>query len=489
MGALKKLAQQTAVYGVSSILQRFITFLIFPYISRVASPTEYGVYVELLTYTALLNIILTYGLETGFFRFANQFNPDKVFSTSLMSIIATSISFFSLFFVFRHDIAESLDYNEYLSYLFLVVIVIILDAFLAIPYAKLRFQEKALRFSMIKLLNVVVMVAFTMFFISGCPFLIEKWGWKFLEVIYNPDFLVGYVLLAYVVASFISLLLLIPEIFSVKFNFDFSIWKKLMLFSLPILVSQLAGFLPDSVDKLMLKHLDTSGDPLVQLGDYGANLKFASMVIIAVQMFRYAAEPFFFAAAKNSNAKLVYADIIKYVSIFGVLIFVGISFNMPILKYIVGADFRDSLNVVDIVIFGYVMYALFYSLSAWYKVSDNTHLAIIFTGVGALVTIVGNYFIIPLFGYTGSAWIRVLTYSVMVLLSYGFSLHYYKMPIQLLRIAMYFSIGLFLVFIASNLSFDSVVKELLLKNSIIIMFVLFIAWNENILQMVKKRFQ
>lgn len=467
-------------------MQRFITFLVFPYFSRYSNSEEFGVYAELLAYTGILNIVLTYGLETGFFKFSNEYDSNKVFSTSLISVLCTSTIFFSFFLLFKDSLAIATNYTNYVSYLFFVAIIIFLDSFLAIPFAKLRFQNRAIRFSVLKMINVLVMLVVMVFFITVCPYLIDNYGYTFLTKIYNPAFLVGYVFLAYIFASFVTLILLLPEIFSVKFIFDLPLWKKMMLFSLPIMVSQLAGFIPDSFDKIMLKHLDVSVNPLSQLGYYGANLKFASIVLIAITMFRYAAEPFFFSSSKNSDARKIYADIIKYVSIFGALIFLGISFNMPVLKYIVGANFREQLDVVNIVIFGYVIYALFYSLSVWYKVSDKTHLAIIFSGTGALVTIIGNYYFIPLFGYYGSAWLRVATYSIMVLLSLGFSYYYYKMPIQILRISLYFIIAVCLVYLGAFIKLDSIVIELIIKNLLIACFVAFIAWKEQLLTMLIK---
>lgn len=487
MSSLKRLAGQTVVYGVSSILQKFISFLLFPYITHQVGKEDFGIYTEMLAYTGLLNIVLTYGLETGFFRFANKYDPGRVFSTAFLSIVSTSSFVIVTFLFFRDYFTDLSGYTDYSLYLLLVVIVIVMDSLLAIPFAKLRFKNRPLRFSIIKLVNVVTTILIALFFLSACPYLIEKYNVGILKSIYNPEFKIGYVFVAYIASGVVSFIMLFPEIIEVRFIFDKKIFKELIYYSFPIMISQIAGFLPDAFDKIMLKHLDSSSDPLKALGVYGANIKFAALVNIAIQMFRYAAEPFFFSESGKDSANKTYADIIKYVSVFGFIIFMFLTFNLPLLKYIIGADFRDSLDVVHILVFSYVLYGIFYSLSVWYKVSDNTHLAFIFTGVGAVITIGANLWFIPLFGYHSSAWIRVATYFAMIVMSYIFSRYYYKIDINVKRILFYFVICFSLYLIGKSIHFDNLSVALIFKNMLILIFVLMIVRVEGLHKIVFKR--
>ena len=324
MNPLKQLAGQTAIYGLSSIVGRLLNYLLVPLYTRYFLPEEYGVVTELYAYVAFLVIILTYGLETAFFRFSQkQYDKNLVYSTSLISLVLSSFLFCFLMISFQQPIANLLEYPNNPEYVMWFALIIGLDAISSISFAKLREQKQAARFALIRLLNIFVNIGLNLFFIIYCPYALENNlpTTDFVNSIYNPDVGVGYIFIANLFASSITILMLLPEMIKTSWKFNLLLWRKMMIYALPLLIAGLAGMTNETIDRVLLKHLLPSGiDKMAEIGIYGAFYKISIIMILFIQTFRFAAEPFFFAQEKQHNSKKIYADVLNYFSILAMLI-------------------------------------------------------------------------------------------------------------------------------------------------------------------------
>ena len=324
---LRRLAGDTAVYGFSTIVARLINYLLVAYHTRVLDRAQYGVFTEFYGYVTFLLVLLTYGMETGFFRFSSREdqNPNQVFSTALISLFATSALFFVAVFGNISGISSWMGYPGNQVYVLQMAGIVALDAFMAIPFARLRFLHRAKTFALFKLLNVVFYVLISVVFFSFLPDYFEKNPNSFLLHFFSDRVDVGYIFVANLLSSLLSLALLLPTIFSIRFSFSFSLLKKMLVYSLPLLVAGLPGIANDYLDRVLFKHLYSDSSAAMQeLGVYGANAKLAVLMVLFVQMFRYAAEPFFFShAGKNngSDTRTMFADVMKYFVLFAMFIF------------------------------------------------------------------------------------------------------------------------------------------------------------------------
>jgi len=435
---IKKLAGQTLIYGLSNMLGRFLNYLLVPLHTFVLGKFFYGKLTYIYSSTAILLVLLTYGLETGFFRFASkkeeQYN--KVLGTSLYSITFTTILFIILSVVFRDSWQNYFEIDS-LKIVYYFIFIIALDVLNAIPFAKLRIDERPVKFMLIKLIGIFTNIGLNIFYLVVCRKLYEAGGNGFFVQMYKPQYVLDYVLLANLISSAVTLLLLMPEIIKVKPHFDFKLLKRLLDYSYPILLIGLAGMLNDNIDKLMIPKLINADNPTEQLGIYGANFKLSVLMVLFIQMFRYAAEPFFFKNAGNKNAKKLYADVMVYFIIFGLFIFLGVVFYIDILKFFIGSEFREGLFVVPILLIAKLIYGIVFNLSTWYKVTDKTKFGILVAGVGAIITILINYFMIPEYGYKASAYASLVSYTVMMIISYFLGRKYYDIPYNFKKIGFY----------------------------------------------------
>ena len=449
MNSFKKLAGDTAIYGMSSIVGRFINFWLVPYYSFVFLTAEYGIVTNLYAYSAFLLIILTYGMETGFFRFASvKEDKDKAYSTALISLFATSAVF--LFFVlsFSDAIAAWMDYPDHPEYIEWVAIIVVIDAITSIPFAKLRIESKALRFATFKFINIFLTIFLNVFFYSICPALLKNNPESWIKLVYSPEIGVGYVLIANLIASALSLILLLPDMM-VKLKLDRRLLKEMVWYSFPILIAGIGGMVPQNIDKILLpKLLPESQDPMSQLGIYGANFKLAVILNMFIQAFRYAFEPFFFSQVKSEDNKRGYAIILKYFVIFGLIIFLGICLYIDLIKVIVSEEYHSGLNVVPVVLMANLFLGIYYTLSLWYKLTDRTRFSAYFAIVAAVVSLAINILFVPKFGYMASAWAMLTSFVVMVALSYYFGQKYFPVNYPVKRIALYFFTALLLYFVS-----------------------------------------
>lgn len=455
MNPFRKLLGDTAIYGVSSIVGRFLNWWLVPYHAGIFRPEEYGVVSNLYSYVAFAMILLTYGLETGYFRFASKHpQPATVFSTALISLLSTTTLFLLVMFFFRGEIATAMQYGEHPSYVWWLALTVGLDAITAIPFAQLRLQNRPIKFAFVKLVNIGLNIGFNLFFLSICPLIIKHYPHSPVALIYNPSLGVGYVFLANLLASLSTLLLLMPEILSIKPRFDRSLFRQIMGYSFPILIIGLAGMVNQNIDKILIPFLiPAEKDPMFQLGIYGANYKLGVLMNMFIQAFRYAFEPFFFArsSTESSSDPVIYAVVMKYFILFGLLIFLGMTLYIDVVQHLIPSEYRQGIKVVPLILMADLFFGIFFSASIWYKLKDRTWYGAYIALAGAAITLLLNFLLIPVMGYMGSAVTVFICFFIMMVINYFWGQKYYPIPYDLKRIGSYFLVAI-LVFSLSLLT-------------------------------------
>ena len=481
-GNIKQLANQTAIYGLSSMAPRFLNYLLVFLHTRVLQTAEYGVNTEWYTYMTFLVILLTYGMETGFFSFSRTTDKDKIYGTAFVSICVTSALFIASAVFFSTPIAQWLDYADHTEYVVWFGWILGLDALTAIPFARLRLDNRPLRFAFYKLTNVIINVLFNIFFLWFCP----KYGHiSLIKAFYNPDFGVGYIFLANLIASVATILLLLPEIFKHKIRFDFGLWKRVIVYSLPLMAAGMAGNINEAIDRVLLKHrLPDEVNSLEQLGVYGANIKIAILMTLFIQMFRYAAEPFFFNNAKEKNSNETIAVVMKYFVVFCLLIFLGVTFYIDIFKHFIDAEYWDGLGIVPVMLLSYMCLGIYYNLSIWFKLSNQTYYGLIIACVGAVISFAGNWALVPMWGYHASAWLHLACYAVMIIITWALGKRHYPIPYPVKKIAFYVFIALSLYTIDYFTRCENFFIQISKSTILFISFALYVNKKENILKQI-----
>jgi len=480
VGALKKLAGETAIYGMSSIIGRFLNWWLVPYYSRIFLPEEYGVVTNLYSYVAFLLVILTFGMETGFFRFANKSQQnDKIYSTSVFSLFGSSILFVLIAFIFSGNIAGFLDFQNSEQYIKWLAVIVALDAGTAIPFANLRLEGKAVRFATLKMVNIFFNIFFNVFFLTVCPYILKSNPESFVSLIYHPEFGVGYVFVANLLASLITLIMLIPEIRKIKLVFDWVLFREMFWYSFPILLVGIFGMVNQNIDKILIPELiPASQKPMEQLGIYGANYKLAILMNMFIQAFRYSFEPFFFSHQKSSDSRLIYAQVMKYFVIFGLLIFLGITLFIDVFKIIIGEEYHSGLQVVPAVLMANLFMGIYFNLSLWYKLSDKTWMGAWIAGVGAVLTIAANIILIPVMGYMGSAYGVLICFIIMTIISYVVGQKYYKVDYELKRILSYLAVATGFYYLSDWIHFSASIAQYGLNISLFFAFIILVFFAE-----------
>ena len=458
MASLKKLASETAIYGMSTIVGRLLNYLLVPLHTRIFNPSEYGAVTELYSYVAFFTVILTYGMETAFFRFCQKQDQDKVFSTSFNSILISSAVFFALVAGFASPIAHFLDYPNHTEYITLFAAILALDALASIPFAMLRQLKRPIKFAIIKNINIGLTIILNLYFLMLCPYLQLHHPDNFLLQTYIPAIGIGYVFYANLTASLITIPMLWKEISGAKNGFDSKLWKELFLYAFPILVVGLAGMINETFSRVMFKFLMPNNEHVMNdLGIFGANIRFAVLMNLFIQAFRYAAEPFFFSQSKNADKDKTYARVMHYFSIACMLIFLLVTLFIHQFKGFIGPKFHEGLGIVPILLLGNMFLGIYYNLSIWYKLSDQTKYGAYISLFGAVLTISLNMVLIPAFGYHGAAWVTFITYFSITVVSYWFGQKKYPIPYDLKKFSVYLAFALavfflhkFLVSIVSN---------------------------------------
>jgi O-antigen/teichoic acid export membrane protein len=459
---LKKLAGQTAIYGLTSIVGRLLTWFLVPLYTLKFTTDQYGIVTEMYAYVAFLVVFLTYGMETAFFRYSSlkEYHPKKVYTTVIYSLLFTSLTFITSAFLFEQQIANWLKYPNNPEFVTWFAIIVGLDAVSSIPLAKLRAENKAVKFVIINFTNIIVFVGLNLFFLAYClpKYNAGNTNWL-IDTFYNPEIGVGYIFISNLIAVCVKFTLLFPDILKARFGFELSLLKKMFLYALPLLIFGLAGIVNETIDRIMLKRLllenQTLKYTMSQIGIYGACYKISIIITLFIQAFRYAAEPFFFAQEKEKNAKETYTKVMTYFVIVCATIFLGVMLFLDVVKYFIpNEEYWVGLKVVPILLFANIALGIYYNQSIWYKLSGKTKYGAYIGIFGAIITFMLNYIWIPEYGYMGSAWATLICYSSMMFLSFILSRKHYPIKYNLPKIFLYLGVssGLYFLTLYANLS-------------------------------------
>lgn len=453
MASIKSLFKDTAIYGVSSIVGRFLNWCLVPMYTYLFAAQEYGIVTNIYAYVALALVILTYGMETGFFRFANHDrwkDPGEVYSTALISLGVSSMLFIVAGCVLSPEMARWLDCGAHPSFIWMMVITVGVDAYTSLPFAYLRYKKRPMRFATLKLVNIGLNIGLNLFFILLCPWL-QRVAPAVIDWFYDPSFGIGYIFLANLISSLVVLMLLLPEISGASYRFNGRLWKEMIIYSYPILILGIAGIMNQTLDKILYPMLiPDRAEAMAGLGVYGANYKIAIVMVMFTQAFRFAYEPFIFAQNKEQGAgKLqAYRDAMKYFVIFSMLIFMGVMFYLDILKYFISPRYFSGLKVVPVIMMAEVFFGVFFNLSLWYKLTDRTVWGMYFSLIGLTVTLGLNAALVPVWGYMGCAWAAFGCYGVMMLASYFVGRRKHPIGYPVRRIGAYVALAMALYVLA-----------------------------------------
>ncbi len=420
---MKSLARDTAIYGLSSIIGKFLNYLLVPlYTYALARTADYGVVTNIYAWTALLLVLLTYGMETGFFRFANRedYDAPSVYKTAYLTLFSSSAFFALLVVAFQHPLANILGYADHSEFIAMMFVTVAVDAFACIPFAYLRYQKRPIVFAALKLLFVLLNIGFNLLF---------------LVILGKND--VFYVFLSNILATAIQTLCLLPFTMPKGGRFDAKVLKEMLRYSLPLLVLGVAGIMNQTLDRILFPYLYTGADAKAQLGIYGACFKVAMVMMMFTQAFRYAYEPFVFAKHKDRQSVEAYADAMKYYIIFSYLILLGVIFYLDIFRYIVSSAYWEGLQIVPIVLWTYVFQGIYFNLSFWYKLTDETKWGAYFSLIGLVITLVLQVVGVPRIGYWASCGSSLVCYLVIMLLSYFIGQKKAPIPYDLKTIGIY----------------------------------------------------
>lgn len=446
MAGIKSLVKDTAVYGISSIVGRFLNWLLVPLYTVMFAVEEYGVVTYVYSVVAVVMVVLIYGLETGFFRFANHErwkDATEVYSTCLISLAVSSSVFFIGVLAALGPVTHWMRCDGHPEYVAIMALCVAIDAFLAIPYCYLRYRRRPFRFVTLKLVNIGLNIGLNLFFILLCPWLMAHApatvGW-----FYRPDFGIGYIFLANLLASAVNLAMMLPELRGFRYRFNGALWKEIMVYSLPLLVLGVAGIMNQTIDKILYPMLVSDpADAMYGLGIYGANYKIAVVLLVFLQAFRFAYEPFIFARARDDGESRLqsYRDAMKYFIIFALLIFLGVMFYLDFIRYFISPRYFSGLKVVPIVMLAELFFGIFFNLSLWYKLTDRTSYGAWFSLLGCAVTVTLNIVLVPRIAYMGCAIAALASYGTMMAVSYLTGNKKYPVGYPLGRIALYFAVA------------------------------------------------
>lgn len=490
MARLKSLVKDTALYGVSSILGRFLNWCLVPLYTYKLPVEAFGSITNLYSWMALLLILLTYGLETGFFRFANSgddTNPHTVFSTCLTSLLVTSSLFIGVVLLFLFEISTGLGYGTHPEYIAMIALIIGIDAFTSLPFAYLRYEHRAWRFVAIKMSSIVLMILLNLFFILWAPIIYKHYP-SLIDWFYNPNYGVGYILVSNTISSLFVLISLFPDIFRFRWQPNLQLLKRILRYSFPLLILGLAGIMNQTLDKILIPFLiPNEQEALEQLGIYGANYKIAIVMVMFIQAFRYAYEPFIFARHQGEDKRTSYAETMTYFILFGLLIFLGVMFFLDILRYFIDPLYFSGLKIVPIVMIAELFFGIFFNLSLWYKLTDRTAWGAYFSLLGLGITLTINVIFVPRIGYMACAWAALACYSVMMLSSYFVGQHYYPIRYNLSLIGKCTLLAAVLYGIAMQITIDSLLYRLIFRTGLLILYVgAILYWDKTLRSIITK---
>lgn len=475
LGLYKNLFKQTAIYGLATVLPRMFGFLLVPLYTDLLPKAEYGKVSIIFAWMIFFNVILSYGMETTFFRFYNK-EPDKnrIIETTTVSIFWTSVSFLFIALLYRETLAQWLEIDsQYVTY---AIWILVLDALVIVPFSKLRAMQRPMFYAVIKISNVVINLSLSIFFLVYLPKIATAYPDSLVGSMYVVGFQVGYIFMANIIASFLTFTVLSPNYFLLKWKFDFAIWKQMMQYGLPIMVAGIAFAINEQFDKILLGRWLPSNIAEGEVGVYSACYKLGLFMVLYRTAYTLGIEPFFFSHASNKNAPQTYATVTKYFIIFGSFILLAVIVFADVFKMLMIRDssYWEAMKVVPLIILANFFLGIYTNLSVWYKLIDKTYIGAYISIFGALLTLALNYLLIPTMSYMGSAIATIAAYGSMMLLSYYLGNKYYPIPYDTKKIGSY--LGISIAF--SILSFYVFRENYFVGIPLLLLFLYFIYYNE-----------
>lgn len=473
MKHIKSLASQTAIYGVSSILGRLLNYLLVPLHTSLFSAEEYGPVAYLYAVGAFLLIFYTHGMETTFFRFSSKDINAKSYDYALSSILLVSVLLSLIVFIFSNSLANLVDFPGEGHLIRWLVLIILIDSITAIPFARMRLENKAKKFVIIKIVNITINIGLQLVFLVVLPSIIQSGGnSKLIQWANSIDDLqlgIGYIFLANLIANVCLIVLVFPYFKSFSFRLNMAALRPMFLYALPLLLMGIAGTISEQLDKILVKDLLSNAD----LGIYAQTFKLSVFILLAIQAFRYAGEPFFFSRAKDINAPELFASVLYYFVLFELIIFVAISLNVEMIGLLMlqRPEYRVALYLVPIIMFGKLFYGIYVNVSIWFKLKDKTIYGMYFTLLGAAITIVGNMIFIPMFGYTGSALTIVIVYVTMTVTCYQVGKKYFPVPYNISKISAHIAFGVLLTWLSFMVKLPNVLVDNLLNIGVTLAYI------------------
>ncbi len=458
LSGIKKLAGQTMWYGVSSIAARFINYLLTPYLTRtsVLQVSDYGKMSLVYAAIPLLNVLFTYGFETAYFRFAQRKEyQNSLYSTASISLFVSTIILSSFLWIFRNALAGFAGISHEPQLIELSIMIIAVDALTTIPFARLRLEGRPIKYAFVRICSILIYIAATVFFLSYCPKILARNPGSWINIFYRTDINpVTYIILAGLLSSLLSLLLLMGQIGSIKLHFNTKLWKEMMIYSMPLIIVGLGGMINETFDRLMLNWWVPGSITFKeeQVGIYSACYKLSLLISLFIQAFRMGAEPFFFKQAEGLNPQRTYARVMKFFVITVTLMFLLVSLYLPVIKYFVGKTYWAGLGVVPILLLANIFLGIYYNLSIWYKLSNKTKAGAWITVTGAAITIVINRLFIPQYSFMACAWATFLCYCTMMVISFFWGQKEYRIPYATKKLVAYIIIVVMLFFIHKGLT-------------------------------------
>jgi O-antigen/teichoic acid export membrane protein len=452
LSGIKKLAGQTVWYGASSIAARFLNYLLTPYLTAKLSGPAYGDMTLVYSAMPFLNVIFTYGLETAYFRYVQKKEHEEdVYNTATVSLIISTICLTTLLLIFKTAFADLIRIEEHPEYITWSAFIIAFDSLSALAFAKLRFEQRPIKFAAIRIAGILINIAVVYFFLSVCPRIEAKHPHSILLLLYNKNLGVGYVIIANLVQSSITLLLLWKEFFSFKWKFNGKLWKQIMIYSMPLIIAGFGGMINETFDRIMLGWWSSAPNETAikfQVGTYGACYKLSILITLFIQAFRMGAEPFFFKQAQGENPQKIYARVMKFFVITICVMFLVVALFLDIWKYFIqNPKMWEGLKVVPILLLANMFLGIYYNLSIWYKLTNKTMAGAWITIIGALLTIIINYLFIPRFGYMACAWATFVCYGSMMVISFIWGQKEYRVPYAWKKLVAYIVIVVLLYFV------------------------------------------
>jgi len=472
---IKSLAKDTAIYGISTILGKFFNWLLVPLYSYTVTKADYGVVNQLYAWIALIIIILTYGMETGYFRFASNTTEEeanKVYTTTLSSIGFTSLIFVILFAFFNPQISHLIKLADYSEMVMLMAVTVALDAFSSIPFAYLRYKRRPIKFMIFKLVLIFSNIVFNLFFLIVCP-IIYKHNPDLIAWFYNPNYKVGYIIISNFLSTLVGLIVLFPTIFAAKWSFDMKILKKMLVYSLPLLLLGITGIMNQTIDRLIFPYLYHPAEEAVwraELGVYGACFKVAMVMMMFTYAFRFAYEPFIFAKKNAVDNKQTYSLTMTYFVITSMIIYLFLVASLDILKNLLGPDFRAGIAIVPFVMITYFFQGVYYNLSLWYKLTDKTQWGTWISLIGLIISVVFDVIFIPKWSYWACVWGSLISFAATMIICYVLGQKYYQIKYQLKKMLLYFGVTIGLGALMILINFGNIWLNLIWRIAILIPF-------------------